>query len=209
MTDTGWNEFFIPLETINIENIQITKPSRQVHHDKAHDMLYTLAYSADDFSLTSIPILTPYMKIHSWDSSTGRLELEAESDSTSYTKFSRIQELFFDYLSLNIDDFRKYGIFTKMDLFNTFQQIIYKNIFVVYLHGVNPQQKHNMGRVWVLGTAGWEKGVSVDTFKKGQQVRIAFRFQGISYSPGGAASTGKIKCRLQHQTVAVIPKQVI
>lgn len=206
MADTGWNEFFIPLETINIENIQIIKTGRAPYHDKAHDMMYTLTYSTDDFSLSSIPILTPYMKVHSWDSATGRLELEADSESTAYTKFSYIQELFFDYLSANLDDFRKYGIFTKMDLFNTFQQIIYKNLFVVYLHGVNPQQKRNMGRVWVLGATGWEKGVNAETFKKGQQVRVAFRFQGISYSPGVGGSTGKIKCRLQHQTVAVIPR---
>jgi hypothetical protein len=204
--DTGWNEFFIPLETINTENIEISKLGRGASHDKAHDMMYTLAYSTDAFILNSIPILTPFLKVHSWDSSTGRLELESDADSTSYNKFSRIQELFFDYLCANLDDFRKYSVFTKMDLFNTFQQIVYKNLFVVYLHGVNPQQRRNMGRVWVLGATGWEKGVNADTFKKGQQVRVAFRFQGISYSPGGASSSGKIKCRLQHQTVAVIPR---
>ncbi len=206
--DTGWNEFFIPLETINIENIEITKIGRGSSHDKAHDIMYTLSYLTDTFILNSVPILTPFMKVHSWDSSTGRLELEADNDSTAYTKFSRIQELFFDYLTANLDDFRKYSVFTKMDLFNTFQQIVYKNIFVVYLHGINPQQKRNMGRVWVLGAGGWIKGVNIDTFKKGQQVRVAFRFQGISYSPGGASSSGKIKCRLQHQTVAVIPRPV-
>lgn len=204
--DTGWNEFFIPLETINTENIDISKLGRGSSHDKAHDMMYTLSYSTDAFTLNSIPILTPFLKVHSWDSSTGRLELEADAESSAYTKFSRIQELFFEYLCANLDNFRKYSVFTKMDLFNTFQQIVYKNLFVVYLHGVNPQQRRNMGRVWVLGATGWEKGVNTDTFKKGQQVRVAFRFQGISYSPGGAASSGKIKCRLQHQTVAVIPR---
>lgn len=202
--DAGWNEFFIPLETIHMDAIQIIKPAKPPLYDKAHDMIYTLSYATDAFSLPYISILTPFMKVHSWDSNTGRLELEAEPDSVAYAKFTKIQELFFGHLSANLEDFRKYGIFTKSDLYATFQQIVYKNLFVVYLHGLNSQQRRHMGRVWVLGSGGWEKGVSSDTFKKGQQLRVAFRFQGISYSPTGGA--GKIKCRLQHQTVAIIPK---
>jgi hypothetical protein len=201
--DTGWNEFFIPLEKIDEDSIKITKVVKTNSQDKYFDMLYLLSYSTHEFTFPNVSILTPFMKIHSWDCTTGRLEFEIEPDSTEYIKFCKIQEIIFKYLISHIADLNKYGIYTKTELFNTLKQIVYKNIFAVYLHGPNPQQK-KAGRVWLLNSLGWEKGVSTDTFKKGNRARIAFRFQGISHSDSSSSASKKLKCRLRHQTVAII-----
>lgn len=201
--DTGWNEFFIPLEKIDEESIKITKVVKTNVHDKVYDMMYLLSYSNYIFSMPNISIITPFMKIHSWDSSTGRLEFEIEQDSPEYTKFCKIQDIIFEYLIQNIHDLKKYGISTKTELVNTFKQIIYKNIFSVYVHGPNPQQK-KAGRVWILNSKGWEKGVENETFKKGNSARVAFRYQGISHSESPIGITKKLKCRLRYQTVVII-----
>lgn len=201
--DKGWNEFFVPLEKIDEEYIKITKVIKNNVYEKLYDMLYLLSYSTGVFITPNLSILTPFMKIHSWDSTTGRLEFEIEPDSIEYTKFSKIQEIIFEYLIENIGDLKKYGIGTKTELFNTMKQIIYKNLFSVYLHGPNPQQKKT-GRVWVLSSEGWDKGVGEDTFKKGNRARVAFRFQGISHSESPIGIAKKLKCRLRHQTVAII-----
>jgi len=204
--DTGWNEFFIPLEMINEDSIKITKVPKNsiLGSEKFYDMIYLLKYSTSIFNLPYISIITPYMKIHSWDPTTGRLEFEIESGSFVYSKFTRLQELFFEYLIDNIKDLIKYNIHTKTELFNTFKQILYKNIFAVYLHGPNPLQKQKTGRVWTLNSSGWEKGVSTDTFKKGTYARVAFRFQGISHLETPNETFKKLKIRLRHQTVAII-----
>jgi hypothetical protein len=76
------------------------------------------------------------------------------------------------------------------------------NILTIYLHGSNPEQKQT-GRVWIWNQSNWQKGASSTSFKKGQLIRVALRFQGVCFLQTSLKDT---KYRIQHQTVAIFHK---
>jgi len=116
-------------------------------------------------------------------------------------KCSSIQDHIIDLLASKPQWFQPY-IKKKEDLLSNFQHIIQGNILTIYLHGSNPEQKQT-GRVWIWNQSNWQKGASSTSFKKGQLIRIALRFQGVCFLQTSLKDT---KYRIQHQTVAIFHK---
>lgn len=200
--ENGWGEFFLPLQALEVGSIVLHEPRFSYNGSTSYSqdrLLASLSYKTNFFTLPILSILTPLLKVNFWDSSTGRLDLELEPESITAIKIEALQESLIKLLLNKPQWLMLGGTKTKEEIQNLFQPILTGNILTIYLHGPNPEKK-NMSRVWVWKSDTWQKGVSSSTFKKGQQVRIALRFQGICFLP---MQGGKTRYRLQHQTVAV------
>jgi hypothetical protein len=202
----GWAEMFLPIQTLEMGNIQIDEPKIPtgpgIPSYAADRPISSLSYQTSTYSLPCLNIITPFLRVHSWDSSTGRLELEADYESITYLKFGALQEVILSLLAENPFWLIQYGIKTIAELRANFQHILTNNILTIYLHGQNPEKKP-MGRVWIWREGVWQKGATVGTFRKGQEIRVGMRLQGVCFLP---TQTGKMRCRLQHQTVTIFHK---
>jgi hypothetical protein len=207
--DNGWIEGFLPLQALEIGCIEIQEP-KLVSSPHLSTTVYSterpiacLSYKTNIFKMPCLSILTPFCKVRSWDSLTGKLDLEVEEDSLTSIKLAALQQQIFSLLEENPQWFSLSGAKLKQDLMNNVQQLFQENILTVYLHGINPEKKQ-MGRAWIWKKNAWQKGVLSSTFQKGQEVRLALRFQGISFLHN--RDTYKIKYRIQHQVVAAYLK---
>jgi hypothetical protein len=206
--EPGWAEIFIPLQAIEVHNIHIDEPKKLIGPgipSYAIDRpIALLSYSTSLFRMPTLGILTPFLKIHSWDSTTGKLELDITSDPIVSTKYFMIQEHILNLLSS-----KPQWLFphtrSKEDLRANFQEFIHEDILTIYLHGPNPEKKQT-GRVWIWRDDEWQKGAGPNSFKKGQQIRVALRFQGVCFLQTPAK---KMRYRIQHQTVTIFQKQTI
>jgi hypothetical protein len=200
--DCGWAEFFLPIQTLNTEYIQVDSP-KHIHSNRhfypTNDRpIAALWYKSPDFTLTSFTLLTTTLRVHSWDSATGRLELE--TDTNTAAQIIAIQKRILTILESHREWFPPHT-----NIQQDFQYMYHNSILTVYLHGMNSEQIH-MGRVWNWSDGTWKKGVSPATFSKGCAVRLAIRFQGICFLK---TEGGKIRYRIQHQTVAIYHKPTL
>jgi len=206
--EPGWAELFLPLQTIEVQHIQIEEPKKLLGPGvplyAADRPIAALSYIHSMFRMPVLNILTPFLKVHSWDSVTGRLELEVEAGSSTAMKCISIQSHILSLLAANPQWLLPHTK-TKQELLENFQEIISGQILTIYLHGSNPEQKQT-GRVWVWREDGWQKGASSTSFKRGQQIRVALRFQGVCFLQTAAK---KMRYRIQHQTISVFHKSLL
>jgi len=204
--EPGWAEVFIPLQTIELKNIHIDEPKRcsgpGIPLYAIDRPIAALSYVNSNYKIPTLSIFTPFLKVHSWDSSSGCLKLEIDSNSSVAMKCSSIQEHIIELLASKPQWFYPYTK-KKEDLLANFQHIIHENILTIYLHGPNQEHKQT-GRVWIWKENVWQKGAAANSFKKGQIIRVALRLQGVCFLQTPGKDT--IRYRIQHQTVAIYHK---
>ena len=198
----GWAEIMVPIQGIDTSKIileapqKVTRPGIPTY---AQDRpLSALTYNDGFIQLPCLAVLTPFLKVLSWDSSTGRLDLHVVSGTQTYQKLTLIQ----NYMLNMIHDHQKSWIGTMdsstQEIRDMYQPMLVGERLTIYLHGANPEQK-TTGRVWLWASKGWQKGASKGSFKPGDMIRVAIRLQGICYLIQGA----RVRFRLQHQTIAI------
>lgn len=201
----GWAEMFLPIQALEMGNIRIEEPKIPtgpgIPSYAADRPLAVLSYQTPSFFLPCLNIITQFLRVYSWDSSIGRLELEVDYDSITYLKCTALQDIIHSLLVEKPMWLLQHGI-KPQDLRPNFQNILTHNILTIYLHGQNPEKKP-MGRVWIWRDGSWQKGATASSFRKGQEIRVAMRLQGVCFLP---TPMGKMRCRLQHQTVAIFHK---
>jgi len=204
--EPGWTEIFIPLQTIEIKDIHMNEPKKisgpGIPPYAIDRPIATLSYINSNYTIPTLSIFTPFLKIHSWDSTSGRLELEIDIHSSTAMKYSNIQEHIITLLSEKPQWFYPYTK-KKEEFLTNFQRMIHGNLLTIYLHGPNPEKKQT-GRVWIWNQTSWQKGASVNSFKKGQLIRVALRLQGVCFLQ--SSSSKDIRYRIQHQIVTIIHK---
>jgi hypothetical protein len=204
--DSGWAEIFLPIQAFDISNIQTQEPRKHsgvgVPAYVANRHLAQMSYHTNLLRLPCLALLTPFCKVASWDSATGRLELELDDQQVMLTKLQALQEIIIQTLHTN-SKWLPFHQRSRPAIEQTFHKLLRGTTFTVYVHGPNPEGKQ-MGRVWMWKTGGWQKGVAHTSFKKGQMIRLAIRFQGICFLP--STNGGETYTRLQHQVVSVIHK---
>jgi hypothetical protein len=203
--EPGWAELFIPLQTIELKSIHIDEPKRLsgpgIPLYAIDRPIAALSYINSNYKIPTLSILTPFLKIHAWDSTTGRLDLEIDMNSAVAMKCSIIQDHIIELLAAKPQWLYPYTK-KKEELIANFQHIIHDHILTIYLHGPNQENKQT-GRVWIWKEDTWQKGASVQSFKKGQLIRVALRFQGVCFLQTPAKD---MRYRIQHQTVAIFHK---
>jgi hypothetical protein len=203
--DTGWIEMVLPLEQLDVQNLHLEQPRRLRSNEtdsRYERTILPLSYETVGFKMPCFAILTPFMKVHAWDSASGRLEFELEHDSLPYIKIKEFENHIRKLLLEHKSWLEYKGPDIEDHIERSLQYSIAGSILTIYLHGQNLTHKP-MGRVWGWKQGAWVKGAAPTSFKKGQQLRIAIRFQGICFFPYAPA---KSKYRIQHQTIAVYYK---
>jgi hypothetical protein len=199
--EPGWAEMFVPILSIQPNQIQLDEPRKSngpgVPFYAQERLIAQVSYKTDLFRLPVLSVLLPWMRVHSWDSTTGRLELELDPTNPVYSKLQQFQEAILTTLADHPTWLRMVGC-TKDSLKVNFQPILSGKVVTIYLHGPNQDTKP-VGRVWIWKD-GWQKGAVASSFRKGQLVKTALRFQGLCFLQSPTQPT---RLRIQHQTVAM------
>jgi hypothetical protein len=198
--DPLFTEAFLPLSEFQASYVQLHEPKKGYTHLQDRT-LAALSYKTPQFRLPILNLLLPFLKVHTWDSTTGRLELTIEQESTPYKKLHALQESLIGLLQQN-HSLLKYYNSTKEEVKHTFQPFLKDGILTIYLHGPNQDTKP-FGRVWIWKENCWTQGAITTTFKRGHQIRVALRLQGVCFLQSPGLQT---RLRVQHQTIAVIQK---
>lgn len=202
----GWAEMMIPLQGMDISKIHISPPQKTngpgVPLYAQDRPIACLSYNDTVFKLPCLSVLTPFLTVLSWDSTTGKLELQVPQGTSTHTKLTFLQ----DYILTTLTRHQRGWIGTPdntlSELRDMFQPILTGEKLVIYLHGPNPELKPS-GRVWIWNSDSWSKGAKQTSFQEGMEVRVALRLQGICF----LYQSQRVRFRIQHQTIAIYTKQ--
>jgi len=204
--EPGWAEIFLPIQAFDISNIQTQEPKKHsgigVPAYVANRHLAQMSYHTSLLHLPCVSVFTPFCKVAAWDSTTGRLDLDIEDQPMMITKLNALQETIIQTL-LKQSKWLPSHQRSRHVIEQTFHKLLRGTTFTVYVHGPNPEGCQT-GRVWMWKTGSWQKGVTQASFRKGQQIRLGIRFQGICFLP--SSNGGEVYTRLQHQVISVIHK---
>jgi len=185
-------EVFIPLEGLNVDNIIIHSPT-SAYPVRIPTAL--ISYTNQLYSLPKLSIFTPFLTIHSWDSTKGRLELDG-----TFTKFNDFFEMILKTLVKN-PEWSSQTKNTNEDIKSKLQPFIINKRLVLYINS----QRNEETVIYMKENDTIQRTYDVtnETFHSGQQVRIALRFQGIVFLKN---TTGNLNYRIQHQVASVYVK---
>jgi hypothetical protein len=188
MGSPGYAEIFTPLETIEIDKIIIHPP---VSSYPIRIPTSVLSYT-NIFTMPKLSVLTPFLKIHSWDNSKGRLELVVSDISQVLLS---LQEKLLQKIVRN-PAWSSLTSHTYEEVRGRFQPILTNGIMPLYLNNQGPEglTVHNGTTV---------EYISESSLQQGQEVRVALRFQGLVFLKN---SNGGLFYRLQHQVSRIYCK---
>ena len=181
MASSGYAELFIPLENLDIDNMTIHPPT-SIYPIRIPVSI--LSYTTT-FIMPKLCILTPFLKIHSWDATNGRLELVA-GEMTSI--INSLQETLIQKLVKN-PNWSSLTSHTYEDVKGRFQPLVINNNIVLYTTIQCPDT------IIIYNDTGIHH-ISENSFQKGQYARVALRFQGLVFLKN---MNGGLFYRLQHQ----------
>ncbi len=206
----GWAEMMLPIQHLQYEKIKIENPQTVQGFGATQygveRPLSRLSYDTGQFKMPTLDIFTPFLTVSQWDSSSGRLDLELNLLNPLHQRIVNLQNHILGLLLRNQQLWMGTTHHTRETILALFQPLITKNILTIYLHGPNPEQRQ-CGRVWIWNNFVWNKGASQHTFKKGEQIRVGLRLQGLFFL-GNPYGNVNCRFRLQHQTVVVFQKYV-
>lgn len=189
-------EWAIPLQNFDISKIHISAPT---HGSK---IMSPLSYIDGDTKFTTLTILLPILNVKNYDSTTGRLQISLQEAGVA-TKLQEFQEMLIQTVYANQRPwFPGERVVDKENIRLGFQPFVEKSSIHLYCPS-SPAGPPN--EIYIYVKKGWIHGtISPALLVAGKGVRLAIKFQGISYhqNPSSKAWTGKF--RLQHRIVAVI-----
>lgn len=190
-------EVFYPLQALHLGNVHIHPPAQNTStftpQYSTRLPILPISYTDSLLTLPKLGILTPFLQVVSWDGTTGRLDLEFDTDYLHCTKFHEFQLLCIQYLEQHPEYYQG-----KEDHTIRFQNFIQTNILTVFLSCSDTSTlKTNL---YSPSTKEWKQISSEYVFTKGQKVRIALRCQGLLCIP---IQGGGMRFRLQHTVPAV------
>jgi hypothetical protein len=190
-------EVFYPLQALHLGNVHIHPPAQNTStftpQYSTRLPILPISYTDSLLTLPKLGILTPFLRVVGWDGTTGRLDLEFDTESLHSTKFQELQALCIQYLEQHpeISQVREEGQIR-------FQNFIHNTILTVFLSCSDTSTlKTNL---YSPATKEWKQISSNQSFSKGQEVRIALRCQGLLCIP---IQGGGVRFRLQHTVPAI------
>ena len=186
-------DMMLPLEAFDPTRVvmEYSKYSNYIQTN-IQRFIYSLSYKEDFFTLSPISILTPFAKIHTWDFTTGKLELDIGNHSLFQTQFHSLQT---SVRSL-VDQ--------RYTLKPYFHPMLFGTLLTVYVYTKADTFKER--ETWCCHNNQWTNILKETTFRKGDSIRLGIQFQGVSFLQDN--SKRELKYRLQHQ-VKVIYKQLM
>lgn len=189
-------EWAIPLQNFDVSKTYISAPTQ------GSKIMSPVSYIDGDTKFTTLTILLPPLTVKNYDSATGRLQISLQEAGVA-AKLQEFQEMLIQSVYANQRAwFPGERVVDKENIRLGFQPFVEKSSIHLYCPS-SPAGPPNeiyiyVKREWIHGT------ISPALLVAGKGVRLAIKFQGISYhqNPSSKAWTGKF--RLQHRIVAVI-----
>jgi len=180
-------DMMLPLENFHSNKLKIDS-IKKLKSVQANTQRYicSILYKDDLFTLSPFCMLTPFAKIHTWDFTTGKLELQLVTQSIFQTKFNAFQTSIRSLID-NEYTIKPY-----------FHPMLFGNILTVYLY--TKSEKFKERETWFYNKE-WTTKLHESSFIKGEFIRLAIQFQGICFLNDNSKSD--IKYRLQHQIKAI------
>ena len=184
-------DMMLPLEAFDPNKLKI-EPTKKLKCLQANIQrsICSLYYKDDLFILSPFSILTPFAKIHTWDFTSGKLELYLGVHSVFQTKFNSFQ--------MSIRSLIDHEYVSKP----YFHPMLFGNILTIYLY--TKSEKFKDRETWYYNNNEWTTKLHENSFIKGEYIRIAIQFQGVCFLHD--ITKNEIKYRLQHQVKAIYLK---
>lgn len=179
----------LPLQEFDSSKLIMEQPRKiKSSQPNIERTLSLFSYKNDLFIMSSLHLLTPFGKVHTWDFSTGKLEIDVGAKSIFYTKYTLFQSTIVG-LTNRIYPSKSSSYFHPM-LFGT--------ILTVYLYTTPPFQEKE---TWFYSNSKWSSKLTNNSFQKGQSIRLGIQFQGVCFLHN--LQSKDCKYRLQHQVKAI------
>lgn len=173
---TGTLEACLPIEHLQVGSIHMGTPRYQ--GDK---VFFPLSYTAHEFTMPSVTLLLPPLKLKSYSAETHLLELSADSISA---RILGIQEIISSSVQIH-SSWMSIAKLSALDL----QPMLKQGGLTVYIHP----------KTWMYESGSWSQGPP-SSLAIGTPLQVVLRLQGLTVLPPTAP--GK-RCRIQHQVLGV------
>ena len=189
-------EWAIPLQNLDIQKIQLHPP---IH---GYKLISPIGYSDADVHFNTLCILLPSLPIKSYDPTSGRLQVSLQGCAHA-NKLLGLQDLLIQTLSTQqrawFPGDKQLG---KDEIKQGFQPFVDRSAIHLYcptsttaaaneIHSYSDKQ-------WVYDI------MSPTLFTIGKEVRLAIKFQGLSFHQHHLTKMWTGKFRLQHRIVAIM-----
>jgi hypothetical protein len=177
----------LPLQGFDPSKLIMENPKRiKSSQPNIERTLSIFSYKNDTFTMSSLHLLTPFGKVHTWDYSTGKLEIDIGAKSVFHTKYTLFQSTI-TMLIKKLYPTESY-----------FHPMLFGSILTVYLYTKPPfQEKETL----LYSNSTWSSKLQKNTFEKGQSIRLGIQFQGVCFLHN--LQLNDCKYRLQHQVKAI------
>jgi hypothetical protein len=189
-------EWTIPLQNLEVGKINIDAPTQ------ASKLLSHLSYSDGDVSFNCLSILLPLLPIKSYDAASGRLQLSLQTVATA-TKLQAFQDMLINAVTNNQRSwFPGKAMSEKDEIRHGFQPFVDSSVIHLYCPSSSVSLSNE---VQIYSGKEWTRGVvSPSMFTVGKQVRLAIKFQGLSFHQHPVTRVWTGKFRLQHRITAIL-----
>jgi hypothetical protein len=186
-------EWTIPLHNLDISKISIAKPSQ------GSKLISPISYTEDPASFYTLSILLPLLPVKSYDASSGRLQISLQGQNV-LSKLQQFQEMIISTVHANQATwFVGEKISDKEDIRHGFQPFIEHGLLNVYCPCLTPNEIYNYtGKQWTRGA------LQPSMFSTGRLMRLAIKFQGVSFHQHPISRIWTGKFRLQHRIMAIM-----
>ncbi len=192
-------EWQIPIQKVEIGNINIGSPWAREKKEYAQKPMAPLSYFGTQFRLPFVSLLFPPLPIVEYNTVTGKLVLDMSETSLGTIKMNTFQETLINSIFYHQTGWFRSN-YTKEQIKEGFQPIIENTYLYIHcpIRGV-PIYKNDE---WIVA--------GPNDLKSGQKIRVAVKIHGISFlnkkdtQQAGGVSEWSGKCRLQHRIQGII-----
>ena len=188
-------EWTIPIQTLDTSKVCISTMT------KGQKPMAAFSYKDGELQFHSLSVLLPSLVVKSYDMETGKLALSLSGHQAVLNKLTELQKIILDTTKANYRSwFAGESERSYHDIVSAFQHLVSNGAVHLYCPLVNTG---SFNEIQVYSAGAWSRGCSSSLFTPGKQLRIAVRFQGISFHqhPITRAWTGK--SRVQHRILAM------
>jgi hypothetical protein len=189
-------EWTIPVQTFDPSNVVVGDIQ------KSHKPMAPLSYKDGELWFQSLSILFPPLTVKSYDPDTGRLAISLQGHSSLATKLQALQTAMLGATVANYSTWfpteRARGY---EELASSFQNLVGHGCLYLYCPLVTTG---SMNEIHIHSEGGWTRGVMpTGALAAGKQIRVAVRFQGISFHQHPISNVWTGKSRVQHRILAI------
>jgi len=189
-------EWSVPAQKLDVSHVHIGSPTKTLKP------MSPISYTDGDIRFPSFTVLFPHLPVKSYDAPSGKLTLSLNGGAPLLAKMQAFQNMIISSMINNQRGWfpgeRERG---GDEITASFQPLISHSSIHLYCPVTTTGSFNEInvfsGGKWSCGT------ITPSMFATGKQIRIAVRFQGISFHQHPVTKMWTGKSRIQHRILAV------